>query len=68
MKFSKHVIRKLRTFTKYKVKFIIIWDTRKIQSFFNNKDKVQHLSCAIYDGVCSCGEDYIGECWMKNNA
>ena len=32
-----------------------------MQSLFNNKDKVQHLSCAIYKGVCSCGADYIGE-------
>ena len=41
--------------------FNIIWNTRKIQSLFNNKDKVQHLSCVIYKGVCSCGADYIGE-------
>ena len=31
------------------------------QFLFNNKDKVQHLSCFIYKGVCSCGADYIGE-------
>ena len=32
-----------------------------MQSLFNNKDKVQHLSCVIYKGVCSCGADDIGE-------
>ena len=32
-----------------------------MQSLFNNKDKVQHLSCVIYKGVCSSGADYIGE-------
>ena len=32
-----------------------------MQSLFNNKDKVQHLSCAIYKGVCSWGADYIDE-------
>ena len=29
-----------------------------IQFFFNNTDKVPHLSCVIYKGVCSCGADY----------
>ena len=47
--------------TNNKVKVIIIWNTRKIQSLFNNKDKVKHHSCAIYRGICSCGADYIGE-------
>ena len=35
--------------------------SRKIQSLFNNKDKVLHLSGVIYKGVCSCGANYIGE-------
>ena len=43
------------------IAFHIIWNTRKIQSHFNNKDKVQHFSCVIYKGVCSCSADYIGE-------
>ena len=47
--------------TNGKVRLNIIWNTRKIESLFNNKDKVQHLSCVIYKGVCSCGADYIGE-------
>ena len=32
-----------------------------MQSLFNNKDKIQHLSYVIYKGVSSCGADYIGE-------
>ena len=60
-KFSKRFISRLQTFTNGKVRFNIIWNTRKIQSFYNNKDKVQHLSCVIYKGVCSYGADYIGE-------
>ena len=24
-------------------------------------DKVQHWSCVIYKGICSCGEVYVGE-------
>ena len=44
-----------------KVKFDIIWATRKIKSLFKIKDNVKHLSCAIYQGICSCGNNYIGE-------
>ena len=25
------------------------------------KDKVCHISCVIYQGICSCGATYIGE-------
>ena len=39
----------------------MIWNTRKIQSLFNNKDKVKHYSCVIYRGICPCGADYFGE-------
>ena len=60
-KFSTCFISKLQTFTNGNVRFDIIWNNRKIQSIFNNKDRVQHLSCVIYEGVCSCGADYIGE-------
>ena len=57
-KFRKLFMRKV---TNDKVKVIIIWSTRKIQSLFNNNDKVKHHSCVIYRGICSCGIDYIGE-------
>ena len=30
-------------------------------SFSNKKDKVQHLSFVIYEGVCPYGADYFGE-------
>ena len=60
-KFSMRFISKLQTFTNGKARFNIIWNTRKMQSLFNNKDKVQHLHCVIYKGVCSCGADYIAE-------
>ena len=33
----------------------------KIQSLFNNKDKVKHHSCVAYRGTCSYGANYIGE-------
>ena len=51
----------MEIFTNYRVKFNIVWNTRKIKSLFNNKDKVSHYSCVIYTGICSCGADYIGE-------
>ena len=60
-KFSQRFISKLQTFTNGKIRFHIIWNTCKVQSLFNNKDKVQHLSCFTYKGVSSCGADYIGE-------
>ena len=31
-------MRKVETFTNDKVKVIIIWNTRKVQPLFNNKD------------------------------
>ena len=54
-------MRKVKIFTTDKVKVIIIRNTRKIQSLFNNKDKVKHHSCVIYRGLCSCCADDIGE-------
>ena len=60
-KFSKRFISILKTFTNCKVRFHIIWNIRKIQSIFSNKDKMQLLSYVIYKGVCSCGADDIGE-------
>ena len=41
-KLSKHFISKFQTFTNGKVRFHIIWNTRKIQSLFNNKDQAQN--------------------------
>ena len=38
-----------------------VWKTKKVRSFFPLKDKNLHPSCKIYYGLCSCGEDYVGE-------
>ena len=54
-------INKLVSFTSGKVKFNVEWNTRKIQSLFPLKDRVQHLSWVICKGICSCGETYVGE-------
>ena len=42
-------------------KFNVVWNTRKVQSPFLLKDKVKHYSCVIYQGDCSCDQNYIGE-------
>ena len=60
-KFVKSFVNKLEIFTNCRVKFNIVWNTRKIKSLFNYKDKVSHYSCIIYRGICSCGADYIRE-------
>ena len=54
-------MREVENVTNDKVKVIIIWNTQKLQSLFNNKDKVKHHSCVIYRGICSCAADYIGK-------
>ena len=60
-RYCAYFISKLVCFTSGKVKFSVVWNTRKIQSLFPLKDKVQQLSCVIYKGICSCGETYVGE-------
>ena len=59
--FSKKICEKLEFHTNGKVKFNVIWSTRKIKSLFKIKGNVKHLSCVVYHGICSCGNNYIGE-------
>ena len=58
---SKTFVQSLENYTRGKYTFKIIWNTRNIRSLFPLKDRVQHVSCVIYEGTCSCGEKYIGE-------
>ena len=51
-KYCAYFINKLVSFTSAKVKFNVVWNTCKIQTLFPLKDKVQHLSCVIYKGIC----------------
>ena len=48
-----------------KVKFNIIWATRKIKLLSKVKVNVKHLSRVNYQGICSCGHNYIGETIAK---
>ena len=59
--FSKKLCEKLEFYANVKVKFNIIWSTRKIKSLFKIKDNVEHLSCVVYHGICSCRNNCIGE-------
>ena len=62
---SKKFTSKLNSFTNFKYIFIILWQTRQIKSLFSLKDKNLHKSHVIYEGECSCGENYVGET-MRN--
>ena len=59
--FVKRFISKLNYFTNEKGNFNVVWNTRKVQSLFPLKDKVDNYSCVIYRGDCSCDQNYIGE-------
>ena len=59
--FVKRFISKLNYFTNENCKFNVAWNARKMQSLFLLKDKVDHYSCVIYRGDCSCDQNYIGE-------
>ena len=59
--FVKTFISNLNYFTNEKCKFDVAWNTTKMQPLFPLKDKVDHYSCVIYRGDCSCDQNYIGE-------
>ena len=59
--FVKAFIGKLSCFTNEKCKFNVVWNTRKVQPLFLLKNKVNHYSCVIYRGDCTCDKNYIGE-------
>ena len=40
---NKYFVRKVKNFTNDKVKAIIIWNAKKMQSLVNNKDKVKSI-------------------------
>ena len=60
--YAKVFLSKLNDFTGNKYSFIVTWKTRKIRSLFPLKDQVdfKHCSNIIYEGTCSCGNNYIG--------
>ena len=58
---SKRFLDKLKSFTKNDIDFAIKWSTKKVRQLFNVKNKNPHPACKIYEGICSCGDSYVGE-------
>ena len=58
---SKRFLTKLKSFTNDKVDFAIKWVTKKVRQLFRVKNKNPHPACKIYEGICSCTKNYIGE-------
>ena len=58
---AKRFLNKLKVFTNNDIDFAIKWSTKKVKQLFRLKDKNPYPACRIYEGVCSCGENYIGE-------
>ena len=52
-KFTISLIKKLVVFANNKCKFNVVWNTRKSRSLFQ--------SCIVYEGNCSCDENYVSE-------
>ena len=62
-KVAKHFLQKLNVFTDNKFAFTIVWQTRKIKTLFNIKDKIKHKANVIYKGTSESNPEitYIGE-------
>ena len=63
---SRNFIKQFNEHTNDQFDLRIKWQTRKVKSLFQLKDKNPYPSRLIYKGTCSCGEEYIGE--TKRNA
>ena len=61
-KTAKRFLSKFNTFTKDTFSIAIKWVTKKIKHLFPLKDRNPHQACKVYEGTCSCGETYVGEC------
>ena len=59
--FSRNLCEKLEFYTNGKVKFNIPWARSKGESLLEIKDNFKHLSCIIYQEICSCGHNYTSE-------
>ena len=51
----------MQSFVHHKLDIAVKWSTKKIRSLFWLKDKNPHPACKIYEGICSCSANYIGE-------
>ena len=53
--------KKFHRFTHEMFDLIIKWKTKKIKQLFHIKDENMHPVCKVYEGICSCNVNYIGE-------
>ena len=62
-KLGRHFLTQLNKFTNNNFKFTIVWQTRKVKSLFQLKDKIKTKACVIYQGNVDSDESisYIGE-------
>ena len=58
---AKRFLAKLQSFVHHKLDISVKWSTKKIRILFRLKDKNPHPACKIYEGICSCSANYIGE-------
>ena len=54
-------LKRFHLFTDNKFELRIKWITKKVRTLFKLKDRNPYPSCVIYEGVCSCNKNYIGE-------
>ena len=58
---SKRFLNKFHEISNYLYEIKIKWIHQKIRNVFRLKSKNSHLACVIYEGMCTCKENYIGE-------
>ena len=58
---SKRFLKNFHDLTNDLYEMKIKWITKKMRNLFRLKSKNLHPACAIYEGVRTCKENYIGE-------
>ena len=58
---SRRFLKKFHELTNDLHEIKIKWITEKMRNLFCLKSNSLHPACIIYEGVCSCKENYIGE-------
>ena len=62
-KIAKNFLNKIKELTQNKLRFNILWQSKKLKTLFKVKDKIVHQANAIYKGTSVGNPDvtYIGE-------
>ena len=43
------------------IMYLLNGSRKKVKNLLIIKDRNPHKSCQIYEGICSCGENHVGE-------